>query len=64
MSGVDQFDSWRSKKYGQISRTSKKTWKYLLWFTVNSSIVNAWLLYKKTSTRQIQKKNYEHLNFR
>ena len=24
MSGVDPFDSWRSKKYGQIFRTSKK----------------------------------------
>ena len=54
----DSFHESRLYRLIMAKPNEQKTWKYLLWFMVNSSIVNAWLLYKKTSTRQIQKKNY------
>lgn len=62
-SGVDRFDTLRSKKYGCLSRPSKKTWKHLLWFLVNCSLVNSWIIYQKSATGQ-RKKNYAHSNFR
>ena len=62
--GVDCFDSLCSRKYGQIARASKKTWKYLFWFLVNAAIVNTWILYKQTSQRPKRKKKYEHSDFR
>ena len=49
-------------QYG-VGRSSVKAWKYLLWFFVNSCIVNAYILYTKTS-RQRTKKNYSHIDFR
>ena len=45
-----------------VGRYSIKTWKYLLWFFVNSWIVNAYILCSKTSTRRT-KKRYIHLDF-
>lgn len=63
-SGVDRFDNLRSKKYGCLSRPSKKTWKHLLWFLVNASLVNAWILYQQSSTRPTTKKNFSHFDFR
>jgi len=61
MGGVDRFDQQRSSY--TVGRPAKKYWKYLLWFLVNSSIVNAWVLYMKTSTRNNRKK-YEQIDFR
>ena len=61
MNGVDQHDQMRMKY--NVGRFSRKAWKYLLWFLVNAMIVNAYILYSKTSRRQTKKK-YAHLDFR
>ena len=61
--GVDRFDALRSKKYGRISRPSKKMWKYLMWFLVNSAIVNSFILYQKTSTRPQKKRTFTHFDY-
>ena len=42
MNGVDVNDQYRS--YYPPGTTSRKWWKYLLWFFVNLSMVNAYLL--------------------
>ena len=44
MNGVDVNDQYRS--YYPPGTTSRKWWKYLLWFFVNLSMVNAYLLEK------------------
>ena len=41
---------------------SVKVWKYIIWYVVNTSPVNAYILYCKMSTRQTKKK-YAHLDF-
>jgi len=61
MQGVDVADSLR-RQY-KSGRFSKKVWKYMLWFLVDVAGVNAWLLYKQSSTRITRKKNFEHLDF-
>ena len=60
MNAVDRNDQLRAKY--NVGRFSVKAWKYLLWFFVNSCIVNAYILYAKTSTRRT-KKRYTHLDF-
>ena len=44
MNGVDVNDQYRS--YYPPGTTSRKWWKYLLWFFVNLSMVNAYILEK------------------
>ena len=44
MNGVDVNDQYRS--YYTPGTTSKKWWKYLLWFFIDSAIVNAFILEK------------------
>ena len=62
MNGVDVHDQLR-KKYA-ASRASKKYWKYILWFVVDCCRVNAWILYKLTSTRQVgRRKRYSQKDF-
>jgi hypothetical protein len=61
MGGVDLHDQLRMKY--DVGRNSKRWWKYLFWFLLNSAIVNAFILYKCASKRQIRKR-YTHLNFR
>ena len=61
MTGVDRHDQLRLKY--SVGRFSKKYWKYIFWFLVNCSIVNAHILYTETSGRQT-KKTYSHLDFR
>ena len=39
-----------------------QVWKYVLWYFVTTGIVNAYILYCKTSTRQTKMK-YAHLDF-
>ena len=60
INGVD----WHDQLWLQypVGRFAKKSWKYLLWFLVNASIVNAYILYQKTSTRPT-KQRYSHLDF-
>ena len=58
--GVDRYDYLRSA--WPIGRASLKLWKYFLWFFYNCAVTNAWILYKQTSTRNIQA--YSHMRFR
>ena len=57
MNGVDVNDQYRS--YYPPGTTSRKWWKYLLWFFVNLSMVNAYILEKLTG-----KKKRRQLDFR
>ena len=60
MNGTDQFDQDRQYPVG---RPAKKMWKYLLWFFVSACLVNAWILYQK-STKRKKTKKYGQLHFR
>ena len=57
MNGVDVNDQYRS--YCPPGTTSRKWWRYLLWFFVNLSMVNAYILEKLAS-----KKKRRQLDFR
>jgi hypothetical protein len=46
MGAVDMFDQYRS--YVKLDFRSRKYWHPLLWFIIESSLINAWLLYKTT----------------
>ncbi len=59
MAGTDKSDQKRQAyAVGRLS----KMWKYLLWFFVNSCIVNSWIIYKKVTTVQLPKQ-YVQLHF-
>lgn len=67
MSGVDHADQLRSEY--SVSRKSTKWWKYIFWYLVDTSIVNAFLLQKESPCHKMATKNgkpKEHtiLNFR
>ena len=53
MNAVDRNDQIRAKY--NVVRFSVKARKYLLWFFVNSCIINAYILYAKTSTKRTKK---------
>ena len=57
MNGVDVNDQYRS--YYPPGTTSRKWWKYLFWFFLNVSMVNAFILEKLAS-----KKKRRQLDFR
>ena len=59
MNGVDCHDKMHMKY--DVGHFSVKVWKYKLWYFVNTSTVNAYILYCKTSTRKMKK--YAHLDF-
>ncbi|XP_062614405.1 piggyBac transposable element-derived protein 4-like [Saccostrea cucullata] len=59
--GVDLFDQLRSKY--PVGRASKKWWKYVLHFLINTAIINAYILMKE-SRPQLPKKKYRQLDFR
>ena len=61
MNGVDLHDQLR-KRYA-CGRPSKKYWKYLLWFIVDCCRVNAYIVYKESSSRTMRKKRFTHLDF-
>ena len=61
MGSVDKFDALRSSY--PVSRSGKKMWRYLMFGLLNCAIVNSWILYSETSTRQT-KKDYSHMHFR
>ena len=61
MNGVDRHDQLRTEYI--VGRFAKKAWKYMMWFLVNASIVNAFILWKECSTRRNPKKKYAHLDF-
>ena len=60
MNGADHHDQMHMKY--DVGHFSIKAWKYIFLYFVNTSIVNAYILYCKTSTRQIKKK-YADLDF-
>ncbi|XP_061426844.1 uncharacterized protein LOC133354203 isoform X2 [Lethenteron reissneri] len=62
MGGVDRSDQYRS--YYAVGRASKKWWRYIVWFLLNLSIVNAWLLYRESPHEPPMPKNYDHFQFR
>ena len=62
MNGVDRHDQLRTQY--MVGRFSNKAWKCLLWFFVDASIVNAWIVYQEISTRSVPKKRYSQLDFR
>lgn len=62
MGGVDHHDELRMKY--DVGRNSKKCWRYLFWFLINCAVTNAFIIYKKVSTRPVKRKKYSHLDFR
>ena len=60
MNGVDCHDEIHMEY--DVGHFSVKEWKHILWYFVNTSIVNAYIMYCKTSTRQ-SKKKYADLDF-
>ncbi|XP_060702870.1 piggyBac transposable element-derived protein 4-like isoform X1 [Hemiscyllium ocellatum] len=62
MGGVDLSDQMRS--YYPVGRPSKKWWRCVLWYLMNITIVNAWLIFKKSSHDPPLPSRYDHLNFR
>ena len=61
MNGVDRHDQLRMQY--DIGHFAKKAWKYLMWFFVNASIVNAYILWHVKSTRPTSKWRFTHLDF-
>ena len=60
MNGVDHHDQ-TCMKY-DVGYFSVKAWKYILWYFVNTGIMDAYILNYKTLIRQTKKK-YAHLDF-
>ena len=59
MNGVDVNDQYRS--YYPVGAQSKNWWKYLVWFFVNISIVNSFILQNLQTGRR---RRLKHLDFR
>ena len=59
--GTDRFDRLRSMY--TLFRKTRKGVNYIMKFCLNSSIVNAWLIYKEKSTRTVRKR-YSNFEFR
>ena len=53
INGVEHHEQIHMKD--DVSHFSDKAWNYILWYFVNTSIVNAYILYCKTSTRQTKR---------
>ncbi|XP_067826911.1 piggyBac transposable element-derived protein 4-like isoform X1 [Heptranchias perlo] len=62
MGGVDISDQMRS--YYPVGRPSKKWWRCVLWYLMNITIVNAWLIFKRSPHDPPLPSRYDHLNFR
>ena len=62
MGGVDRFDQLIS--YYPVGRSGIKWWRYIMWFIVNLSIVNSWIVYSNSERDPRPSKNYDHLQFR
>uniref|UniRef100_A0A4W3GL10 PiggyBac transposable element-derived protein 4-like n=1 Tax=Callorhinchus milii TaxID=7868 RepID=A0A4W3GL10_CALMI len=62
MGGVDISDQMRS--YYPVGRPSKKWWRCILWYLVNITIVNAWLIFKRSPHHPPLASRYDHLTFR
>ncbi|CAI9721083.1 Hypothetical predicted protein [Octopus vulgaris] len=62
MGGVGKSDQYRA--YYPVGRPGKKWWRYILWFLVNLTIVNAHIVYVKSHKVPPPPKDYDHLKFR
>ena len=62
MGGVDRFDQLIS--YYPVGRSGIKWWRYIMWFIVNLSIINSWIVYSNSERDPRPSKNYDHLQFR
>ena len=60
MAAVDRFDRLRGSY--KTGRNSKKAWKYLFWFFIDTALVNSWLLFRKYIPEE--RKYYAHIHFR
>jgi hypothetical protein len=62
MGGVDCFDQFRA--YIRLEMRTDKFWHVMLWFLVESALVNAFILYKLTRDFSNLSVEYSHLQFR
>ena len=63
MNGVDRHHQLRMTY--SLGRDGEKSWKYIFWFVMNCSIVNAFIIFSNSSRRQnAKKKRFTHLDFR
>jgi hypothetical protein len=67
MNGVDRADQLRSSY--SIARRAAKWWKYIFWFLIDISIINAFIMMKESTnhamtTKSGRKKDRCHLDFR
>ncbi|KAG8235826.1 hypothetical protein J437_LFUL016087 [Ladona fulva] len=62
MGGVDRADQFRS--YYGFGRTTKKWWKYLFAFVVNTAIVNSYILFKETTSLSFSRHGPTQKDFR
>ena len=67
MNGVDRADQLRSSY--SVSRRAAKWWKYLFWFLIDISIINGFIMMKKSANHQVtsktlRKKDQCQLHFR
>jgi hypothetical protein len=58
--GVDIFDQLRSKY--SVGRASKKWWKYVIFFLINTAIINTFLIMKESV--DLPKRKYRQLDSR
>jgi Transposase IS4 len=62
MGAVDVFDQFRS--YIKLELRSGKFWHPMMWFILESALVNAWVLYKATREAAGLALEFTHLEFR
>ena len=62
MGGVDLADQLRS--YYKVGRPSKKWWRYVFWFLVDVTMVNAWIIYSASTHVPPARRGYDQLHFR
>ena len=64
MNGLDLADQYRA--YYSVGRSGSKWWRYCFWFLVQTSIVNAFLLYRRANLPRARRNTPEgeHLQFR
>jgi hypothetical protein len=61
MGAVDRFDQFRA--YIKLEMSTGKFWHVMLWFIIESALVNAYILYKTTRECALLDLEYSHLEF-
>ena len=62
MGGVDLNDQLCS--YYRTGRASHKWWRYVLWYLLNISLTNAWILWKNSVHVPTPTRSFDHMKFR